>query len=177
MSEIMNELTAEPVQFTKTALIVRTWFLLSLYSSLARSGSSWSHSISSYMLKGTLVSFVACAIFLKETTRRDLVRIVDVKKFTVITLLALVWEPMYADSPLPLAFIDPLILRFQNCIQLVSASDLNRSRASPPMVHVGVGHRHISIGGGPGCRLSVGHHWHHALIILGKIIVAVVGHD
>jgi hypothetical protein len=62
------------------------------------------------MLESTLVSLVASAIFLEEAARRYLVRVVDMKEFTVISLFALVRKPMHADCPLSLAFIYSLIL-------------------------------------------------------------------
>jgi hypothetical protein len=95
------------------------------------------------MLECTFVSFVASPIFLEKAARRDLVRIVDMKKFTEITFFTLILEPMHAYSPFPFALIYPLVLRFQDCIELISASYLNTSLC----IGVSIGHGNIAICG------------------------------
>ena len=177
MSEIMNELTVDPVQLAKSALVVGAWLLLSLDASVPRCGSSWCHCIPSNMLESTLVSLVASAIFLEEAARRYLVRVVDMKEFTVISLFALVRKPMHADCPLSLAFIYSLILWFQNCIELVPASYLNRPLTGGASIHVIICHGHVSICGWPRRPLMITHHWHHTLIIGAKVVIVAHWHD
>ena len=110
------------------------------------------HGVSPDVLEGALVSLVACAVLLKEAAGRDLVRVVDVQELTVITLLALIGQPMHAHRPLPLALIDPLILRFQYRIQLVPTSDLNSCLG----IRIHISHGHVPIGRWP-CHATRGH--------------------
>ena len=131
-----------------------------LHASLSSSCRRPEYGVSPDVLESALVSFVACAVLLKEAAGRDLVRVIDVQEFAVITLLALIGQPMHAYSPLPLALIDPLILRFQyrinkksksyifhpHCmIQLVPASDLNGCLG----IGIHVGHGHVPVGRWP----------------------------
>jgi hypothetical protein len=117
------------------------------------------------MLEGALVSLVACAVLLKEATGGDLVRVIDVQELAVVTLLALIGQPMHADRPLPLALIDPLILRFQYSIQLIPTSDLNSCLG----IRIHIGHRHVPIGRGPSHASRV--HLEPSNLKVGAIVV------
>ena len=141
----MYELTLHPVELAEPALIVWAMLLHPLNASLSSSCRGPEYGVSPDVLESALVSLVACAVLLKESARRDLVRVIDVQEFAVITLLALIGQPMHAYSPLPLALIDPLILRFQYRIQLVSASDLNGCLG----IGIHVGHGHVPVGRWP----------------------------
>ncbi len=134
----MNELTLHPVQFAETSLIVWTSFILSLNTSITDSTDSEpaKSTRSPNMCESALVSLVAGAIFLEKATRRDLVFVIDVQEFTVVSLLALVLEPVYAYRAFALAFIDSLLLRLQNRVDLVPALDLN-GHSTFPISHGG----------------------------------------
>lgn len=62
------------------------------------------------MLELALVPLVAGAIFLKVAARRDSIRVINMKEFALVPLLALVAHPVHANGPLSLALVYPLLL-------------------------------------------------------------------
>jgi hypothetical protein len=162
---VVDELTLHPVELAEPALIVRAMLLHPLNASLTSSCRRPEYGVPPDVLECALVSLVACAVLLKEAARRDLVRVIDVQEFAVITLLALIGQPMHAHGPLPLALIDPLILRFQYRIQLVPTPDLNGCLG----IGIHVGHGHVPVGWWPCHAPRV--HLEHSHLKVGAIVV------
>ena len=165
----MYEQTLHPVKLAKPALKVRAMLLHPLNAPLSSSCRRPKHGAAPDVLEGALVSLVACAILLKEAAGRDLVRVIDVQELAVVPLLALIRQPMHAHRPLPLALVDPLVLRLQYRIQLVPTPDLHGCLGI--RVHVG-GHGHVPIGRWPG-HATRGHLEPSNLevVVVGAIVV------
>ena len=163
----MNEQTLHPVKLAEPPLKVRAMLLHPLNAPLSSSCRRPKHGAAPDVLEGALVSLVTCAVLLKEAAGRDLVRVIDVQELAVVSFLALIRQPMHAHRPLPLALVDPLVLRLQYRIQLVPAPDLHGCLG----IRVHVGHGHVPIGRWPGHAARVHLEPSNLEVVVGVIVV------